>query len=218
MRRGDEYVIRIDGRELMGNRAHGSEDALSFLACDELDRQTPPCTAPRILIGGLGIGYTLAAALTRLGPAGEVVVAELVPAVAKWNRGPLGALSGHPLHDPRTQVVEDDVGEVIARSRGVFDAILLDVDNGPASLTRASNDRLYSPKGLSACYAALRPNGVLGVWSAAPDNAFTRRFERAGFAVTPHTVRARGDKGGRRHTIWIGIRNSTPPRWIEKDA
>jgi spermidine synthase len=213
MRRGDELVIRVDGKELMGNRVHGSEDALADLAWDRLDERSGPQSDVRILIGGLGIGFTLAAALKRLGPKGKVVVAELVPQVVSWNRGPLGEAAGHPVLDPRTAVYSGDVSDLIADPPAPWDAVLLDVDNGPDSLTRESNDWLYSPEGLDACFAALTPGGVLGVWSASPDNSFTRRFARAGFDVEPIQVRARGAKGGRRHTVWIGVRKKEAPRW-----
>ena len=210
VRRGNELVIRVDDRELMCNRVHGSEDALADLACDRLRL----CAAARILIGGLGMGFTLAAALRRVGPESEVVVAELVPAIVKWNRGELGEASGHPLADPRASVHHGDVVELIRASpRESWDAILLDVDNGPTALTRSSNDALYSAAGLDASFAALRPGGVLGVWSAAPDRAFTRRVERAGFDVVPVEVRARGARGGKMHTIWVGTRRALGSAW-----
>lgn len=210
VRRGNELVIRVDDRELMCNRVHGSEDALADLACDRLGN----IAEARVLIGGLGMGFTLAAALRRLGPDGRVVVAELVPAIVTWNRGVLGEAAGHPLADTRAAVHEGDVAELIRESqREQWDAILLDVDNGPTALTRASNDSLYSAAGLDAAFAALRPGGVLGVWSAAPDNAFTRRVDRAGFDVVPVEVRARGARGGKIHVIWIGTRRAQGPRW-----
>jgi spermidine synthase len=211
MRQGDELVIRVDGRELMSNQVHGSEDALADLACDELDKQRPKKPDARILVGGLGIGFTLAAALRRVGPEARVVVAELVPAVVEWNRGVLGEAAGHPINDPRTSVHEGDVAELIRDPPVPWDAILLDVDNGPTGLTRPSNDWLYTWEGLNAAFAALQPEGVLGVWSAAPDDAFTRRVKRVGFRVNPIGVRSRGAKGGRRHTIWIATRMSAQP-------
>lgn len=203
MRRGDELVIRVDGRELMSNRVHGSEDALANLACDELEKRGPRRPDTRILVGGLGIGFTLAAALSRVGPRARVVVAELVPAVVTWNRGPLGEAAGHPVEDPRTEVHEGDVADLIREPPAPWDAILLDVDNGPTGLTQPGNDWLYSWEGLHAASEALRPGGVLAVWSAAPDNAFTRRLKRVGFQAVPKGVRSRGAQGGRRHTIWI---------------
>jgi spermidine synthase len=216
MRQGDELVIRVDGRELMSTRVHGSEDALANLACDQLEKRggnQPGGTQPdaRILIGGMGIGFTLAAALARVGPEARVVVAELVPAVIAWNRGILGETAGHPICDPRVSVYEGDVADQIRKPPEPWDAILLDVDNGPIGLTRPSNSWLYSWKGLNATFAALRPQGVLGVWSAAPDDGFTRRVKRAGFEVHPIGVRSRGDKGGRRHIVWICIRMQEQP-------
>ncbi len=206
MRRGTELVIRVDGRELMSNRVHGSEDALANLACDRLDKRRPKQPDSRILIGGLGIGFTLAAALSRVGAGSRVVVAELVPAVIEWNRGVLGETAGHPVNDPRTTVYEGDVADLIREPPEPWDAILLDVDNGPTGLTRSSNNWLYGWDGLNAAFAALRPEGVLAVWSAAPDDAFTRRLTRAGFVVEQIGVRSRGAKGGRRHVIWFATR------------
>jgi spermidine synthase len=211
MRRGDEIVIRVDGRELMSNRMHGSEDALADLACDQLEKRSGKRSAARILIGGMGIGFTLAAALRRLGPEARVVVSELVPAVIDWNRGILGAAAGYPINDPRTSVHKGDVADLIRNPPEVWDAILLDVDNGPTGLTRTDNDWLYNWQGLHAAFAALQPGGVLGVWSAAPDDAFTRRVKRVGFHVKPIPVRSRGVKGGRRHLIWICTRMQEQP-------
>lgn len=199
---GDELAIRVDGRELMSTRMHGSEDALSDLACDILGDRA----GLRILVGGLGMGFTLAAALRRVGPDGQVTVAELVPSVVKWNRGVLGDAAGRPLDDPRSAVFAGDVGAAIRDKQGFWDAILLDVDNGPNGLTRATNDWLYGWHGLAAAHAALRPGGILGVWSAAPDAAFTQRMRRAHFKTEAVPVRARGKKGGRRHVVWIGIK------------
>ncbi|MEZ4318303.1 MAG: hypothetical protein R3F61_12405 [Myxococcota bacterium] len=196
---GDDFVIQVDGVPLMSNREHGSEDALADLACEHL-----PADAS-ILVGGLGMGFTTARALARLGPAGRVVVAELVPAVVRWNRGPAGSAAGHVLDDPRTELFEGDVADAIRSRPGVLDAVLLDVDNGPEALSHPGNRWLYGPGGLSACWKALRPGGVLGVWSVAPDPAFTARMERAGFAVTVVPVRSRGKKGNR-HVIWVGRR------------
>jgi spermidine synthase len=209
IRRGRELVIRVDDRELMGNRVHGSEEALADLACDRIaDRP-----AARILIGGLGLGFTLAAALRRVGPEASVVVAELVPAVVRWNGGELGEAAGHPLKDARASVHEGDVADLIRASSEVWDAILLDVDNGPTGLTRSTNTWLYSAAGLDALFQALRPGAVLGVWSAAPDKGFTRRVDRAGFDVVPMEVRSRGARGGQIHVIWIGARRAHGPRW-----
>ena len=200
--RGSEYSIRVGSYELMNNRVHGSEDALASIACERLrDRD-----APRVLVGGLGMGFTLAGVLKDLGPRGEVVVAELVPAVIAWNRGPLGAFAGNPLADPRVTVREGDVGQVIRSEKAAFDAILLDIDNGPAGLTSSMNDQLYGAAGLRAAHAALRPRGILAVWSAGPDPAFTRRLQQAGFEAEQVRVRGRGAAGGSRFLIWIARR------------
>ena len=152
------------------------------------------------------MGYTTAAALHRLGADGQVVVAELVPAVVAWNRGPLADLAGRPLQDARVTVREADVARILQAEQGAYDAVLLDVDNGPAGLTRKGNDWLYGRAGLEAAYAALRAAGVLTVWSASPDRAFAKRLCRAGFEVTEVGVRARGPGGGGRHIIWLAVR------------
>ena len=157
---------------------------------------------PRILIGGLGMGFTLAAVLRELGSRGAVVVAELVPAVVAWHRGPLAAISGDAIRDARVTIRETDVAQLLREERGGYDAILLDVDNGPAGLVSKRNDWLYSPAGLRAAFAALREQGILAVWSAGPDAAFTRRLQQAGFATEEVTVRGRGGKGAR-YLIWI---------------
>lgn len=201
-RRGDEFSIRIaDGGELMNSRIHGSEEALAELTCGKIaDR-----SRPRVLIGGLGMGFTLAAALHHLGADAEVVVAELVPAVVVWNRGPLGEHAGHPLEDKRATVCEGDVADILKTRQQAYDAILLDVDNGPDGLTSKNNDWLYTMDGLHASFGALRPEGVLAVWSAGPDREFTKRLRKAGFRVEQVRVRARGKKGAR-HTIWLAAR------------
>lgn len=196
--RAFEFSISVNGEELMNNRMHGSEDALAELACERIaTRQTP-----RVLIGGLGMGFTLRAALDHLGPTAEVVVAELVPAVVEWNRIHLAELAGKPLEDPRTTVRESDVGLVIREKADAFDAILLDVDNGPDALTHEGNDRLYTRGGIGAAMKALKSGGILGVWSAEPDASFTKRLRGAGFKIEEVSVRARKTKG-RRHTIWL---------------
>lgn len=201
-RRGAEFSIRVDGNELMNSRAHGSEDALAELACARLaDRPSPT-----VLIGGLGMGYTVAAALPRLGAQARVVVAELVPAVVAWNRGPLAALAGHPLKDSRVSVREIDVARILQTEHQAYDAVLLDVDNGPEGLTRPGNDWLYTRAGLTAAHAALKPSGILAVWSASPEPAFSRLLRQTGFTVEEVTVRARGSKGGSRHMIWLAER------------
>ncbi|MFH1569994.1 MAG: hypothetical protein ABIL09_18520 [Gemmatimonadota bacterium] len=207
----EEYAIHVDGRQLMSNRVHGSEEALAELACDRLAARPEA----RVLIGGLGLGFTLAAVLRAAPPAARVVVAEVVPAIVDWNRGPAGAAAGHPLQDPRAAVFAGDVAEAFRDQQQAWDAILLDVDNGPASLTRAGNGWLYGWEGLAAAHRALRPEGVLGIWSAKDDPAFTRRLQRAGFDVDPVPVRARGRRGGPRHTVWMAVRagNAEDPAW-----
>ena len=196
--RAFEFSISVKNDELMNSRMHGSEDALAELCCKNVaDRKNP-----RVLIGGLGMGFTLRAALDHLGENAEVVVAELVPAVVKWNRTHLAGLAGHPLDDPRTIVRESDVGLVIKEKADAYDAIMLDVDNGPDALTHAGNDRLYTHGGINEAKNALKPGGFLGIWSAEPDTSFTKRLRGAGFKVEEVTVRARTTKG-RRHTIWL---------------
>jgi spermidine synthase len=199
--RGKDYSIKVEASELMTSGIHGSEDALAVETC----RRLTPTSAPRLLIGGLGLGYTLSAALRSVGPHAIVEVAEVVPAIVSWNRTILGHLAGHPLDDPRTRVVASDVGAHIALATQPYHAIMLDVDNGPRALTRAANGWLYSPAGLAAAQKALVPEGILAVWSAWPDRSFTSRMTRAGFSVTELPVRARGAKGGRKHHLWLGV-------------
>jgi len=201
-RRGGEFSIWVDEDELMNSQVHGSEVALAQLACDLVSDRPQP----RVLIGGLGMGYTLAAALQSLGPEARVVVAELVPAVVAWNRDHLAALAGSPLADSRVTVREVDVRKVMQADRSGFDAILLDVDNGPEGLTRQENNWLYGVEGLGVAFAALHPGGVLAVWSAGPDPAFTQRLHKVGFMVEEVLVRLRGAGEGERHTIWLGSR------------
>ncbi len=196
--RAFEFSISVKNEELMNSRMHGSEDALAELACPRVADRKNPC----VLIGGLGMGFTLGAALAHLGNTAEVVVAELVPAVVQWNRTHLADLAGRPLEDPRTTVREADVGAVIREQPATYDAILLDVDNGPDGLTHAGNDRLYTHGGLAAAKAALKPGGILAVWSAEPDKSFSKRLRGTGFKTEEITVRARKTKG-RRHTIWL---------------
>lgn len=198
---GDLFSIKIPGRgELMNSRVHGSEQALADLACKRLGDNAQP----RVLIGGLGMGFTLAAALRAIGPAGTVIVAELVPEVVTWNRTLIGAPAGHPLADPRSTVYVGDVADLIRQEAIGFDAILMDVDNGPEALVRRENDWLYSPAGLRATRAALRPDGVLAVWSASADRIFSTRLRQAGFHVREHVVRPHRAGKGPRHHIWIG--------------
>lgn len=200
--RDGEYSISIvGGGVLMNTHAHGSEDALAALTCSRVAGRPQP----RVLIGGLGMGFTLAAALRHLGANAEVVVAELVPTVVAWNRGVLGEYAGHPLRDARTTVREGDVAKVLRAGRQAYDAILLDVDNGPEGLTRKKNNWLYSSEGLHEAYLALRANGLLAVWSAGPDRNFTERLRKVGFTVCQNRVREHADQGPL-HTIWLAER------------
>ena len=198
-RRGDDFIIAIGGNELMNSRMSGSEEALAVMSCDRL---RSPDTA-HLLIGGYGMGFTLRAALAALGPKAKVTLAELVPAIIDWARGPMSELAAGCLDDPRVELVLGDVAAAIAAGRGRYDAILLDVDNGPDGLVRAANDGIYSPAGLASAKAALRPGGVLAVWSAAPDAQFARRLAAAGFRVEEVAVRARSNGKGARHVIWF---------------
>jgi spermidine synthase len=198
--RDHELVIRVDGRELMTSRAHGSEEALAHLGCS--DARAKP--RPRVLVGGLGMGFTLRAALDVLPAQAEVVVAEIVPAVVEWNRGPLAHLAGRPLEDPRVTVAVTDVGALLRRPGPRFDAILLDVDNGPQGLTRRANHALYGRVGLDTARRALAPGGCYALWSAGPDRDFERRLARAGFGVEVHEVRARPHGQAPRHVIFLG--------------
>ncbi|WP_156679766.1 spermidine synthase [Sphingomonas profundi] len=197
IRRGRDHMIMLGGNELMSSRLSGSEEALATLGCGDAPADG------RILIGGLGMGFTLRAALALLGPAARITVAEIVPEVIAWGRGPLADLFAGSLDDPRVALATGDVAVPIRAARGAWDAILLDVDNGPDGLVRAANDGLYGAAGLAAARAALRPGGTLAVWSSAPDPRFTRRLEAAGFAVRPQEVRANGARGGARHIIWL---------------
>ncbi|WP_070151031.1 spermidine synthase [Sphingobium phenoxybenzoativorans] len=201
-RRGRDFMIVLDRNELMSSRMSGSEEALADMTFDRLAGRK----ATHWLIGGYGMGFTLRAALARLDGGAQVTVAELVPEILQWARGPMAELAAGCLDDPRVRIVQDDVAEVIAAGRGAYDAILLDVDNGPDGLTRQGNDRLYSAQGLSAAIAALKPGGVLAIWSAAPDNAFARRLANAGLAVEEVGVRARSNGKGPRHVIWFGTK------------
>jgi spermidine synthase len=202
MRRGHEFSVKLGVAELMTSRLHASEEALATLAAEKLSGRP----RPRVLIGGLGMGFTLRAALGAFGADAEIVVAELVPAVVRWARGPMADLFGGSLDDGRVELIEADVAELIRGARRPYDAILLDVDNGPEGMTQSANDQLYSMRGLAAARAALSPGGVLAVWSQGPDQAFAKRFEHAGFSVEDRRVRARGVRGGSRHVIWLGVR------------
>ena len=203
-RRGNEYIILANGKSLMSSRMHGSEEALATLGCRRAQRLERPC----VLVGGLGMGFTLRATLDFLPKDATVVVAELVPAVVDWNRGPLGLLAGQPLKDRRVRVHVGDVAVALSSGPGRFDAVLLDVDNGPAAFTSSDNARLYDDRGLAAAHAALKSGGVLAVWSAREDRKFEQRLRYVGFRVEVERVRARLKKGGPRHTIFLGHKSS----------
>jgi len=206
MRQDREFVILANGRPLMSSRMHGSEEALAQFGCEHVAR----ADEPRALVGGLGMGFTLAATLAQLPESAQVVVAELVPGVVEWNRGPLGECAGRPLKDRRVEVVVGDVLDTLATSSSAFDAVLLDVDNGPDAFTAAGNAALYGDRGLAVIRASLRPGGVVAVWSAWEDRKFEQRLRAAGFAVNVQRVRARLKKGGPWHTIFLGTPSGTP--------
>ena len=197
--RGDDFMIVLDRNELMSTRMNGSEIALAEMTCDRLGARPNP----HLLIGGYGMGFTLRAALAALGKSAKITVAELVPGIIEWARGPMRAVTAGCLDDTRVTLRMGDVAAVIAEGNGNFDAILLDVDNGPDGLTRQGNDGLYSPAGLQAAKRALKMGGILAVWSAGSDNKFTNRLEKAGFAVDEVAVRARTNGKGPRHVIWF---------------
>lgn len=199
--RGSEFSIMLDATELMNSRLSGSEEALASLVCQKVGSRSQT----NFLIGGLGMGFTLRAALAGLGGDARVEVAELVPAVVVWARGPMAGIFAGCLDDPRVSIIESDVGEPIAQAKASYDAILLDVDNGPEGLTRRANDRLYDLAGLGKARNALTPGGILAVWSSAPDAGFTRRLIRAGFSVEEVKVRATGKRGAR-HVIWLATK------------
>jgi spermidine synthase len=198
-RRDREYIILADGKPLMSSRMHGSEEALATLACKRASTLQDPC----VLVGGLGMGFTLRAALNVLPPAATVIVAELVPAVVEWNRGPLAPLAEHPLEDRRVEVFEGDVLDALRRNRARLDAVILDVDNGPAAFTAESNAHLYTNEGIATARAALKDKGTLAVWSAWDDRKFEQRLRYSGFTVEVTRVRARLKKGGPRHTLFL---------------
>lgn len=197
--RGAEFSIMLGPIELMNSRLKGSEEALATLSWERIKGRSNPT----MLIGGLGMGFTLRAALASLPQEARITVAELVPAVVEWARGPMADIHQGGLDDPRVDVHIGDVGALIRSHTCQYDAILLDVDNGPDGLTRASNDSLYDMAGLNAAKMALRPKGVLAVWSSAPDAAFTRRLRQIGFSAEEVSVRANGKRGGARHTLWF---------------
>ena len=203
--RGSEYSIMLGTNELMNSRLSGSEEALARLTIEAIGARP----APKVLIGGLGMGFTLRAALAHLPPRAQVTVAELVPAVVAWARGPMADLHAGTLDDARVSIFEGDVGDAIAR--GGWDAILLDVDNGPEGLSRSGNDALYGHSGLANSHRALRPGGVFSVWSSGPDHGFTRRLKQAGFNVSEQSIRA-GRGRGARHVIWLAVAQGGPAR------
>ncbi|HVT43827.1 MAG TPA: spermidine synthase [Thermoanaerobaculia bacterium] len=205
-RRGEEYSIRIGRHELMNSRAYGSEDALARLACERLRGRKHA----RLLIGGLGMGLTLAGAARETARDAEIVVAELVPAVVAWSRGQLAHLNGGACDDARVRIREEDVVRIIRERREAWDAILLDVDNGPAGLSAKANERLYSLAGLRAAHAGLRSGGILALWSAGSDPAFQRRLSQAGFDAEQVVVRGRGNRGAR-FVIWLAQRSRIHP-------
>ena len=205
--RQQQFSIRVGSRELMTSGEHDSEDALAELGCKHLAGSE----APSVLIGGLGLGYTLAAALRTLGPGAGLVVAELVPAVIDWNRGPLAHLAGQPLEDPRVEVQQADVSRILRDTHAGYDAILLDVDNGPEALTHEDNDWIYSPAGLEEAWSALKPGGVLSVWSAWPDRSFNKRLALAGFLFEEVKVRSESDGEGIQHNVWLALKPADSP-------
>ena len=202
MKRGDEFSMKLGANELMNSRLSGSEEALATLACRKLEA----VKAPHLLIGGLGMGFTLRAALAVLGSEARITVAELVPAVIAWARGPMADIFGDSLNDPRASILSADVVDVIGSHASAFDAILLDVDNGPEGLIRKANDALYDLKGLKAIRRALRPKGVLAVWSSGPNPSFSKRLREAGFEVNEVAVRATTKRSGARHVIWFAAK------------
>jgi spermidine synthase len=202
MQRGGEFSMMLGQNELMSSRLSGSEEALATLACRRIDA----VKSPHLLIGGLGMGFTLRAALAVLGSDARIMVAELVPSVIAWARGPMADIFGDSLDDPRASIREADVVDVIASHDSAFDAILLDVDNGPEGLIRKANDALYDLKGLRAIRRALRPGGVLAVWSSGPNPLFSKRLRAAGFDVNEVAVRATTKRSGSRHVIWFATK------------
>lgn len=201
MRRDSEYVIFASGKPLMSSRMHGSEEALATRGCAHLTGREQPT----VLVGGLGMGFTLRATLDHVPASARVVVGELVSGVVAWNEGPLGPLAGHPLEDPRVAVEVGDVAAVLRRSAGRFDAVLLDIDNGPDAFTTTSNQWLYGNAGVITLRDALTPGGVVAVWSAWEDRKFEQRLRWAGFTVEVVRVRARLAAGGPRHVIFLGV-------------
>lgn len=196
---GRDFMIVLQRNELMSTRLRGSEEALATMAIERLGTSKPL----RLLIGGYGMGFTLRAALANLGPKAHVMVAELVPEIIEWARGPMAEVAAGCLDDPRVLLRQGDVGNLIELADSEFDAILLDVDNGPDGLVREDNNRLYTKAGLRAAKRALTPGGILAIWSAGPDPRFRGYLERTGFAVDEVKVSARGNGKGAKHIIWF---------------
>lgn len=213
-RRDTELVILAGGKILMSSRMHGSEEAMAAMALGHIRTEREPC----VLVGGLGMGYTLRATLDLLPADATVVVVELIPAVVDWNKGPLGPLAGHPLEDNRVDVEVGDVMGTLRASSGRFDAVLLDVDNGPDAFTASTNASLYHDRGITSIRAALKPGGVVAVWSAWEDRRFEQRLKWAGFSVEVARVRARLKQGGPRHTIFLGRKPRSPVESPSDDA
>jgi spermidine synthase len=202
VRRDTEFIILANGKSLMSSRMHGSEEALAILGCSRARKLEEPC----VLVGGLGMGFTLRATLNVLPSAARVVVAELLPAVVEWNRSPLGPLAANPLKDKRARIELGNVGDVIRANPSKFDVVLLDVDNGPSAFSSANNAGLYDDRGLAAAHSALRAGGVLAIWSAREDRKFEQRLRYNRFTVQVERVRGRLKKGGPRHAIFLGYK------------
>ncbi|MBU6267075.1 MAG: spermidine synthase [Sphingomonadales bacterium] len=203
-RHGRDFIIVLGGNELMNTRMSGSEEALATMTIDRLQGRP----APHLLIGGYGMGFTLRAALAKLGPKAQVTVGELVPEIVEWARGPMADVAAGCLDDRRVNLLLGDVSDMIGVGHGRYDAILLDVDNGPDGLCREGNDHIYTKRGLREAWAALAPGGVLAIWSAYRDPAFTRRLQSAGFAVDEVGVRARSNGKGAHHVIWFATKRA----------
>lgn len=201
-RRGREYTINVDGSLLMNNLTHSSEDELARIVCARIKRRP----AARVLVGGLGMGFTLAAALKAMGPDAKVETSELLPAVVEWNKTLIADLAGRPLDDPRASVIVQDIAQVIKTRKGAYDAILQDVDNGPEGQTMKANDWLYGDAGLAAAAASLRPKGILALWSAKPNKPFVKRLRKAGFDVEEVPVRGRDRYRGAHHIVWVATK------------
>ena len=218
VQRDGEYVVRYAGKVLMSTRQHASEEALATLAFELIDdskgdKKAEPKT---VLVGGMGLGYTARAALDRLSRGGKVLIAEFTPEIVHWNEKHVGAFARHPLADPRVRVQLGDAVALIYSSTNLYDLILLDIDNGPSGMVHAANQRLYGDRGIAACHRALKPGGVLAVWSSDPDSPYLKRLERGGFAASSKNIAARGDSGGVRHVIFLGLRREPSKNQLAK--